>query len=133
MEPVHDDRATNRSGPSSPTIMRPNTPSSCSSSSSPPPTNSGLPKPKLALLTPPTTPSSPSTTYLSLSPPLSSRSSSSLSTPPAAPRRQPIRSSSTVGRSQLNAVTENTLNDSTPAGAAAKLSQPHLPHEQGET
>lgn len=38
-----------------------------------------------------------------------------------------------MGRSQLNAVTENTLNDSTPAGAAAKLSQPHPPHEQGET
>lgn len=130
MEPVHDDLATNKFRPSSHSIMRPNI-SSSSSSSSPPPTNSGLPKPKLPLLTPPTTPSSPPTAFPRPTLPLSSHSSS-LSTPPASPLRQPIRSPSTVGRSQLNAATENTGNDSTPAGAAAKPLQPHPLPEQGE-
>lgn len=38
-----------------------------------------------------------------------------------------------MGRSQLNAATENTQIDSTPAGAAAKPSQSHPTPEPGDT
>lgn len=129
MEPLHNDMATKKAGPS---IMRPNTSLASSASSTPPSPNSDLSKPKLPLPTTPTTPSSPSTAFARFSPPPSSRSSS-LSTPPASPLRQPIRSLSNVGRSQLNAATKNNLIDSTPAAAAVRPSQPQPIPEPGET
>ncbi|KAM3612548.1 uncharacterized protein V6R79_010085 [Siganus canaliculatus] len=84
---------------SSPTTLG----SDVSSSSSTVASTSDRPKPKLTMPTPPAThSSSPSTASPRTSPGLLSRSSS-LPTPPAPPLRQPIRSPSQVGRSQLNA------------------------------
>ncbi|XP_010733795.3 wolframin isoform X1 [Larimichthys crocea] len=115
--------ATPKPSPSPPATLRPGLSSSSSSSTPTAPTPERS-KPKLTIPTPPTTPSSSSSTASPrTSPGLSSRSSS-LSTPPVSPLRQPIRSPSQVGRSQLNAAsTENPPNGSTAAGAKA----PHPP------
>ncbi|KAF1384752.1 hypothetical protein PFLUV_G00123420 [Perca fluviatilis] len=116
MDPsLNGNPATPKPSPSSPTILRPGLSSSSSSSTTAAPT-SERPKPKLTMPKPLTTPSP--------SPGLSSRSSS-LSTPPASPLRQPIRSPSQVGRSQLNAASTQTRpTGSTAAGAAAMAPQP---------
>ncbi|XP_022059646.2 wolframin isoform X2 [Acanthochromis polyacanthus] len=119
--------STLKFNPPSPTTRRPG-PSSLSASAPATTSTSERPKPKLTMLTPPTTPSSsPSTASPQTSPGLLSRSAS-LSTPTASPFRQPIRSLSHVGRSQLNAAsTENPPNGSSAAGAAAAAAIPQPP------
>ncbi|XP_069575911.1 wolframin [Brachyistius frenatus] len=123
MKPT-DNSPTPKLNPSSPTAPRPG-PSSLGSYATTTTSTSDWPKSKLTMTTPPPTPSSPpSTGSTRTSPGLYSRSSS-LSTPTASPLRQPIRTLSQVGRSQLNATsTENPLTESSAAGAAAMMPQP---------
>ncbi|XP_056239592.1 wolframin isoform X1 [Seriola aureovittata] len=122
MEPsLTGNSSTPKPSPLSPTTLRAGPSSSSSSTTKTTPT-SDRPKPKLSMPTPPATPSSsPSTASPRTSPGLSSRSSS-LSTLPASPLRQPTRSLSHVGRSQLNAAA--TGNPLTGSLAAATASQP---------
>lgn len=116
---------------SSPTL-RPDLSSQSSSSSSRVTSNSNFTKPRLKMPTLPTTTSpSPSTASPQTSSALSSRSSS-LFTPPPSPLRQPIRTPSQVGRSQLNAATESPSSDASAAGAATKATQPLPAPEPGE-
>ncbi|CAJ1058659.1 wolframin [Xyrichtys novacula] len=121
MEPSQSgDSAAPKPTSSSPSSSRPGFVSSSSSPATTTPT-SDRPKPKLTMPTPPATPS-PSTSATSPRTPLGlSSHSSSSSTPPESPLRQPIRSPSLVGRSQLNAAsTGGSLNGST----ATKAPQP---------
>ncbi|XP_028271378.1 wolframin isoform X2 [Parambassis ranga] len=104
---------------SSPATFRPG-PSSLSSSSPTTPSTSERPRPKLAM----PAASSPSTSSSHSSPGLYSRSSS-LSTPSSSPVRQPIRSLSQMGRSQLNAASTGIpLTGSPAAGTTPTMSPP---------
>lgn len=127
-----DPPLTPKPSPSASPTLRPDLSSQSSSSSSPVTSNSNYTKPRLKMPTPPTTTSpSPSTASPRTSSALFSRSSS-LSTPPPSPLRQPIRSPSQVGRSQLNAATESPSSDVTAAGTATKATQPPPAPEPGE-
>ncbi|XP_061581372.1 wolframin [Cololabis saira] len=125
MEPSPNGEASAPKLQNSPTTMRPG-PSSFTSSATM--STQDFHKPKLNMPTPPTTPSSsPSTASPRTSPGVLSRSSS-LSTPSSSPFRQPVRSFSQLGRSQLNAASTGTLlTGSSAAGAAATVSQPPPP------
>uniref|UniRef100_UPI003AAFD6FB wolframin n=1 Tax=Centroberyx gerrardi TaxID=166262 RepID=UPI003AAFD6FB len=113
-------------GPSSPTTLKLATPAS-------PTSTSAQPKPKPATPTTPTSPSpSPSAGSSRASPVLPSPSPS-LSTPsPASPLRQPIKSISQAGRSQLNAASTGNSPTRPPAAAAAPPPQPPATPEPGE-
>uniref|UniRef100_A0A3Q4GU90 Wolfram syndrome 1b (wolframin) n=1 Tax=Neolamprologus brichardi TaxID=32507 RepID=A0A3Q4GU90_NEOBR len=105
--------------PSSPTTLRPG-PSSLSSSVNSTTTNSNWPNPKLTMPTPPATPSSSPSTASPRTSPNPLYRSSSLSTPTTSSLRQPIRSLSQGGRSQLNAAsTGNPMTGSSAAGGPA--------------
>ncbi|KAG7230340.1 hypothetical protein INR49_024444 [Caranx melampygus] len=98
MEPsLTGNSSTPKPSPLSPATLRAG-PSSSSSSATTTTPASDRPKPKLTMPTAPATPSSSSC-------PSTASPRSSLSTPPTSPLRQPIRSLSHVGRSQLNAAT----------------------------
>ncbi|XP_035506037.1 wolframin [Scophthalmus maximus] len=118
--PLTGDSSAPKLGPSTPATLRAGPSSSSSSANTATPT-SDRPRPKLTMPTPPATPSPPSAASPRTSPGLSSRSTS-LSTPPASPLRQPIRSLSQVGRSQLNAA--STVNPRPGSSAAAPAPQP---------
>uniref|UniRef100_A0A3Q2VC26 Wolfram syndrome 1b (wolframin) n=1 Tax=Haplochromis burtoni TaxID=8153 RepID=A0A3Q2VC26_HAPBU len=117
--------------PSSPTTLRPG-PSSRSSSVNSTTTNSNWPNPKLTMPTPPATPSSSPSTASPRTSPNPLYRSSSLSTPTTSPLRQPIRSLSQGGRSQLNAAsTGNPMTGSSAAGGPATISQtPPTPDDE---
>lgn len=118
--------------PSSPTTLRPG-PSSLSSSVNSTTTNSNWPNPKLTMPTPPATPSSSPSTASPRTSPNPLYRSSSLSTPTTSPLRQPIRSLSQGGRSQLNAAsTGNPMTGSSAAGGPATVPQTPPTPEQGE-
>ncbi|XP_030002178.1 wolframin isoform X1 [Sphaeramia orbicularis] len=127
MDPFSPSTPTNsQPSPSPPTTLRPGS-SLSSSSTATAGLSSDRPRSKITLPTPPTTPSSSASSASPRIPPRLLSRSSSLSMPSSSPVHQPIRSSSLVGRSQLNAASTA----SPPAASHAPPSpEPEEPEEE---